>query len=64
MNNFEWCDDIDAPLMAVAVNPFWWADNYPNLHAWCEDHSGAAALAGMIHLPHEETKTLFILRWG
>lgn len=65
MHNFEFFDDLDAPLFGMIMNPIWYANNMGKVDAWLKVHgSDGLGTAASFWLPDQETKTLFIMRWA
>jgi len=64
MRNFQFLDDLGAPLAAMVDNPIWWADNMCAISEWLEKYDCEQSIyGGLIMLPSEEVKTMFILEW-
>ena len=64
MNNFQFLDDLGAPLAVMVDNPLLWADKNNELYLWLKNHDCEQGMyGGLIMLPSEEIKTLFILEW-
>lgn len=64
MNNFKFLDDLGAPLAVMVANPILWADKMGDLYTWLKQHDCEQDMyGGLIMLPSEEVKTLFILEW-
>lgn len=63
MNPVIWCDDLDAPTVGMA-DMTWWDERPHGMIQWLEEHGGSAETGlGIIFLPNEEIKMLFILKW-
>ena len=65
---FEFFDDVGDGLMAIAIDRTWYANNYDDICTWLEiqgkDTGHMTYSAGLIFLPSENVKDLFILRWA
>ena len=62
--NFQFLDDLGAPLAVMVDSPLLWADKSNDLYQWLKSHDCEQNMyGGLIMLPSEEVKTLFILEW-
>ena len=59
------CDDLEAPLLAVIMDLAWWQDNSAELNEWMRVRGYGVVGAGYIILfDDQESKTEFLLRWA
>jgi hypothetical protein len=66
---FEFVDaDLGNELLAVIIDKTWYANNYDDICTWLEmqgkDTGHMKYSAGLIFMPCENVKDLFILRWA
>ena len=65
---FEFFDDLDNNLLVTVIDRTWYANNYDDICTWLEmqgkDTGHMTYSAGLIFLPSENVKDLFILRWA
>jgi hypothetical protein len=65
---FEFVHELGNDLLAVVDDRTWYANNYNDICTWLEMQDigtgGITYSAGLILLPNEHVKDLFILRWA
>lgn len=63
MSSVVWCDDLGAPTMGI-VDRDWIGHQPYQIVSWLDAHGGSGSPEyGIIFVPNEEIKMLFILRW-
>ena len=59
------CDDLEAPLLAVIMDLGWWKDYGTEINEWMRARGYGVVGAGyMILFDDQESKTEFLLRWA
>jgi hypothetical protein len=62
---FVFCDDLEAPLLAVVMDLVWWRKHSTEIIEWMRLRGYGTAGAGHIILfDDQESKTEFVLRWS
>jgi hypothetical protein len=54
---------MDKPLLCIVTDHMWWLQVWPEIQVWCADYDAKVYHDGIVFMPDEFTKELFIMRW-